>query len=279
MSRSGGSVELARRLICRVAIDEYRDAPHASAALLQVGACVDEGEGLAVERDRLREHCCRQGRERRSLVGHELASFVTELRHRLGERAAAIEGEEDAIVVADDGAEVADDRHHPHRQRVVRGDVDAEERSAVFVVNVVVGDAWANALVLHAPAFPNDVLAGVRSHVVVDVEDAPLADGENAIGIEVRTDHLEVHEDPAEIGTEGIHQVSEGVRRWDERALKEQLRRRRAEPACSFERGLAEGERRDGGVEANPKEIGWHTVFTDLLRDGVKTETDEHRHH
>ena len=188
---------------------EDRDAPDATAAFPQVGASVDEVKRFVVERHRLREGGARQDRVRRALVGDEFASLLAQRSHGLGERSAAIEGDEHAVIGTDDGAEVIDDGQEPVRQRVVRGNVDAEERAALLIMHVVVGDAGSDALVLHAPALADDALARVGPQVVVDVEDAALALGELAIGVEVRAHHREVHEDAAEIGGERVHQLAQ----------------------------------------------------------------------
>jgi hypothetical protein len=123
------------------------------------------------ERQRLGEGSLRQLRERAPLVGDELEAVVTQ-RGELGrEGAATVESDEDPLLGAERGAQQHRGLRHQRGQRRMLRRVDPEDWAAVLVVHVEVGDARTCAPVLHPPAPANDVVARVRPHMVVEVED------------------------------------------------------------------------------------------------------------
>src|SRR5690606_33949575 len=89
----------------------------------------------------------------------------------LGVRSGAIEGEQDALLVAERIAQPLTNRIEVLRERVVRWHDRAQDRPPVLVVDVVVGCARQDATILHAPSLPKRVLARIRPQVVVDEED------------------------------------------------------------------------------------------------------------
>ena len=133
----------------------------------------------------------------------------------------------------------------------MRGDVDPEERPTIGIVDVVVADARSHAPILHAPALPDDVLAGVGAEMVVDVEDAGLFRRLLAIVVEVAAEHPEVEHDRAEISREVVHHRPDRVGRRHHRRLKKKACRRRRDAAHAFERRLSDRERRDRCVEGD----------------------------
>ncbi len=82
---------------------------------------------------------------------------------------AAVEEEHRRHVFSERRPHELHDRHEPRAERVVRRGAHPVERAALLVVQVVVGRARHGALVLHAPALADHVLARIRPHVIVHV--------------------------------------------------------------------------------------------------------------
>jgi hypothetical protein len=179
----------------------HRDATHATAPSAEIDPRLDEAHFVVVADERcFSERRLGEHRERTPLVGHQLQTRVAKVRHRLRERARAIEREQHALAVANHATKQHADRREPLGERAVRCDVDAEERPTVLIVHVIVSDSRANALVLHAPAATDDALAGVRPQVIVDVVDAAVV---------VACRRAQVHDEHRDVKPRGAELVGE----------------------------------------------------------------------
>jgi hypothetical protein len=120
MRCSGGKRRAREQIHLSALFVEHGDASYASASVLQVRTRLGEAERFGVvalsERDGGCRGALRQAWVRRTLVRHELTAFITQRRHRLRKGSAAIEREEQRILIADDGAKRIHDGHHPLRE-------------------------------------------------------------------------------------------------------------------------------------------------------------------
>lgn len=247
--RSGEHVDL------RAVFGEEEDPPQAAALMEEILLSVIEPPDrlLAIAQGfGSGEHRSGYRGVRLALVGDELESFITQRCHLLGERAGAIEDQPERGSRADLRAEEAGDgTQHVHEGSVFRR-IHPEQWAGHEVVHVVVGDARNDALFLHLPAFPDDVLARVLSQMIVHVgEDATGRFGDEALCVAVSATEMEGHGPMRGEVVQHLSRPSCGRTR----PKQERFGARRREASYPFDAALAERERHDRGVQRHAEVI------------------------
>lgn len=150
--------------------------------------------------------------------------------------------------------------------------VDAEDRSPVLIMDVVVGDAGAHALVLHAPAASDRLRAGVRTHVVVDVEHDGTFPCLDARRLDVLVAHAEVQTHGAERVGEATEYAACPARRRGALGAQEHARARRREPTNPFDAAFSDRERTHHAVQRDPQRVFLNPITAILIGAPMETE-------
>jgi hypothetical protein len=134
----------------------------------------------------------------------------------------------------------------------------------------------AHALILHAPALADRLLARVRPQVIVDVEDHDVALRFDVGLVHVTTGHRQMQTGRALIAREGSQYTTHPRRRW--RAVRSYQRTpaRRHQSAHSLDTSLPERERAGKGVERDAKRTTHLGVGAALTGGVVQAYAVEH---